>query len=110
MAEYVCAPTGKVFAIPDSMSFEDAAALPLNYLTAYQILFDVGHLKEGDSVLVHMAGGGVVSIASQTFLFLMFFFLFMVVCSGVSMHGKQMKGINFIIFVKIAGCRCHSIV
>ena len=64
MAEYVCVPVIKVFAIPDSMSFEDAAALPLNYVTAYQILFDVGHLKEGDSVLVHMAGGGVVSIAN----------------------------------------------
>lgn len=60
MAEYVCPSAVGVFAIPDSMSFEDAAALPLNYLTAYQILFDIGHLSEGESVLVQMAGGGVV--------------------------------------------------
>ena len=62
MAEYVCVSAEVVFAIPDSMSFEDAAALPLNYLTAYQILFDVGHLSEGESVLIQMAGGGVVGI------------------------------------------------
>ena len=65
MAEYVSVSTVKVFAIPDSMTFEDAAAIPLNYVTAYQILFDVGHLKEGESVLVHMAGGGVVSILTK---------------------------------------------
>ena len=62
MAEYVCVPVVGVCAIPDSMSFEDAAALPLNYVTAYQILFDIGHLSEGESVLVQMAGGGVVGI------------------------------------------------
>jgi NADPH:quinone reductase-like Zn-dependent oxidoreductase len=60
MAEYACAAVVRVYAIPDSMSFEDAAALPLNYATAYQILFDMGHLSEGESVLVQMAGGGVV--------------------------------------------------
>ena len=60
MAEYVCSAVDRVCAIPDSMSFEDAAALPLNYITAYQILFDMGHLSEGESVLVQMAGGGVV--------------------------------------------------
>lgn len=62
MAEYICQPVVNVFAIPDSMSFEDAAALPLNYATAYHILFDMGHLSEGESVLVQMAGGGVVCI------------------------------------------------
>ena len=62
MADYVCVPIIGVCAIPDSMSFEDAAALPLNYVTAYQILFDIGHLSEGESVLVQMAGGGVVSV------------------------------------------------
>ena len=65
MAEYVCVPIVGVCAIPDSMSFEDAAALPLNYVTAYQILFDVGHLSEGESVLVQMAGGGVGVAATQ---------------------------------------------
>ena len=62
MAEYACVPAVRVFAIPDSMSFEDAAALPVNYITAFQILFDIGHLSEGESVLVQMAGGGVVGV------------------------------------------------
>ncbi|CAB4023799.1 synaptic vesicle membrane VAT-1 homolog, partial [Paramuricea clavata] len=65
MAEYVCAAVVRVYAIPDSMSFEDAAALPVNYITAYQILFDMGHLSEGESVLVQMAGGGVGVAATQ---------------------------------------------
>ena len=68
MAEYVCVSAEAVFAIPDSMSFEHAAALPVNYITAYQILFDVGHLSEGESVLVQMAGGGVVGILMTVFL------------------------------------------
>ncbi|XP_046842607.1 synaptic vesicle membrane protein VAT-1 homolog isoform X2 [Xenia sp. Carnegie-2017] len=65
MAEYACVESAKVFSIPDSMSFEDAAALPINYITAYQILFDVGHLSEGESVLIQMAGGGVGVAATQ---------------------------------------------
>ena len=61
MAEYVIVPMNRFFVIPDSMSFEDAAAIPLNYVTAHQMLFELGDLKEGKSVLIHMAGGGVVS-------------------------------------------------
>ena len=61
MSEFVSVPIVQVFAIPDSMTFDDAAALPVNYVTAYQILFDIGNLKEDESVLVHMAAGGVVS-------------------------------------------------
>lgn len=64
-ADVLCAPAGQVFAIPDAMSFEDAAALPLNYLTAHHALFRVAALRRGESVLVHMAAGGVGIAALQ---------------------------------------------
>ncbi len=43
------------------MSFQDGAALLMNYLTAHLLLFDIGNLRNGQSVLVHSVGGGVVS-------------------------------------------------
>ena len=41
------------------MSFRDAAALSYSYLTAYILLFELGGLKSGQSLLYHSAGGGV---------------------------------------------------
>jgi synaptic vesicle membrane protein VAT-1 len=58
-ADVVCVPADQVFAIPDGMSFEEAAALPVTYLTAYHILFRVAVVRPGERVLVHMAAGGV---------------------------------------------------
>jgi NADPH:quinone reductase-like Zn-dependent oxidoreductase len=55
----------RVFAIPDSMSFEDAAALPVNYVTAYHMLFQLARIRPGESVLVHMAAGGVGTAVLQ---------------------------------------------
>lgn len=54
-----------LFRIPDEMSFEEAAALPLNYLTAYHALLNLANLKSGDVVLVHSAAGGVGTAACQ---------------------------------------------
>jgi NADPH:quinone reductase-like Zn-dependent oxidoreductase len=45
--------------MPDDLSFTDGAALPVNYLTAYHMLFRVANLRPGARVLVHMAAGGV---------------------------------------------------
>jgi synaptic vesicle membrane protein VAT-1 len=58
-ADVVCVPAEQVFGIPDGMSFEEAAAIPLNYLTAYHVLFRVANIRPGERVLVHMAAGGV---------------------------------------------------
>jgi NADPH:quinone reductase-like Zn-dependent oxidoreductase len=58
-ADTVCVPAEQVLAIPDELSFEEAAALPVNYLTAYHMLFRVANLRPGERVLVHMAAGGV---------------------------------------------------
>ena len=58
-ADTVCVPENNVFSIPESLDFERAAAIPVNYLTAYQLIWAMGGLKKGESVLIHNAGGGV---------------------------------------------------
>lgn len=65
MSDTVCIPHMQAVVIPDSMSFTDAAAIPVNYLTAHQLLFEVGRVRSGDRVLVHMAAGGVGTAALQ---------------------------------------------
>jgi NADPH:quinone reductase len=64
-AERVEAQPALTFALPDELSFEEGAAYPLNYLTAYAGLVRRGRLQAGESVLVHGAGGGVGSAALQ---------------------------------------------
>lgn len=54
----VCVPTEQVLPMPDAMSFEEAAAIPVNYLTAYHMLFRVANVRPAERVLVHMAAGG----------------------------------------------------
>ena len=56
-AEVVCVEAASCFKIPDAMSFEDATALPVNYLTAYFCLFDIGNLREGQTVFIPSAAG-----------------------------------------------------
>ncbi|XP_036125478.1 synaptic vesicle membrane protein VAT-1 homolog [Molossus molossus] len=63
--EEVTVPSTKTFLMPEAMTFEEAAALPVNYITAYMVLFDFGNLRPGHSVLVHMAAGGVGMAALQ---------------------------------------------
>lgn len=64
-AEMVVVPALQAVPMPDGMTFEEGAALPVNYVTAYHMLFEVGHLREGQSLLVHMAAGGVGIAAIQ---------------------------------------------
>ncbi len=64
-ADMVCAPQRQVFAMPDDMSFEEGAALPVNYLTAYHMLFEVKRVRANERVLIHMAAGGVGTAALQ---------------------------------------------
>ena len=59
--EYACVPANQCFIIPEAMSFEEAAAIPITYLTAYFMLFHLSNLGKRKSVLIHMAAGGVVS-------------------------------------------------
>lgn len=64
-AELVKAPVDLVFPLPDDVTFEQGAAMPLNYLTAYFALVERGHLAEGERVLVHGAAGGVGTASIQ---------------------------------------------
>lgn len=64
-AELVPAPERTVVAKPATASFEEAAALPLAGLTAYQALTEVLEVAAGDRVLVHAASGGVGHLAVQ---------------------------------------------
>ncbi|KAG7506976.1 synaptic vesicle membrane protein VAT-1-like [Solea senegalensis] len=63
--EFVVVSNERTFLMPDQMSFEEGAAIPVNYLTAYMMLFDMANLKPGKSVLIHMAAGGVGIAATQ---------------------------------------------
>lgn len=58
-SDVVTVPTNNLVPMPDEMTFEDGAALPVNYLTAYHMLFRVACVRAGERVLIHMAAGGV---------------------------------------------------
>lgn len=64
-AEYVAMPADRVFHMPDTMSFEEAAAIPEVFLTAYQTLYWLGKLKQGETVLIHAGASGVGTAAIQ---------------------------------------------
>src|SRR6266852_1267209 len=58
-SEKVVVQERQFFPKPESLTFEQAAAVPVNYLTAWALLVAMGGLKKGESVLIHNAGGGV---------------------------------------------------
>ena len=58
-AEQVVLKESQVYEKPASLSFEEAASIPVTYLTAWALLVAMGGLKKGESVLIHNAGGGV---------------------------------------------------
>src|SRR5215218_5775164 len=64
-ADEVAVPQASVFAIPETMSFDKAAALPITYQTAHVALHRRARLRAGETVLVHAGAGGVGSAAIQ---------------------------------------------
>lgn len=58
-SELVAVKAMQIFEKPETLSFEQTAAIPVNYLTAYALLVVMGSLHAGESVLIHNAGGGV---------------------------------------------------
>ncbi|PYL63555.1 MAG: NADPH:quinone reductase [Verrucomicrobia bacterium] len=64
-AEYVNVTEGEVAAKPASLSFTEAAAVPMGALTAWQALIDVAQLHSGQTILIHGGSGGVGSFAVQ---------------------------------------------
>jgi NADPH:quinone reductase len=64
-AELVANPVVSTFPLPDVLSFDEGAALPMNYLTAHFALAERGRLEAGETVLVHGAAGGVGTATIQ---------------------------------------------
>ena len=64
-AELVTVPAEQALPLPERLSFEQGAAFPVNYGTAYAALIVMGSLREGDRVLIHAAAGGVGIAATQ---------------------------------------------
>jgi len=64
-ASQVVVPAADVIPLPDALSFEQGAAIPVNYGTAWAGLIGFGSLQAGERVLVHSAGGGVGIAATQ---------------------------------------------
>jgi NADPH:quinone reductase-like Zn-dependent oxidoreductase len=64
-AELIAVPESNVHPIPEGMSFEEAAAFPLVFETAYRMLVTRAGLREGEWVLVWGVGGGVASAANS---------------------------------------------
>ena len=64
-AEYITAPAINAYKIPDSMSFAEAAAIPLAGHTAWQCMVVQGQVRSWDDVLIQAAGSGVASMAIQ---------------------------------------------
>ncbi|MEG0481137.1 MAG: NAD(P)H-quinone oxidoreductase, partial [Clostridium sp.] len=64
-AEFAVMPSDRAIKVPDSLSFDEAAAIPEVFLTAYQTLFWLGKLKKNETVLIHAGASGVGTAAIQ---------------------------------------------
>src|SRR3954466_14373193 len=64
-AELAASPVASTFPLPDVLSFDEGAALPMNYLTAQFALAERGRLQAGETVLGHGAAGGVGTATIQ---------------------------------------------
>ncbi len=64
-AELVVVPAAQALPLPDRLGFEQGAAFPVNYGTAYAALVVMGGLRSGDRALIHAAAGGVGIAATQ---------------------------------------------
>jgi NADPH:quinone reductase-like Zn-dependent oxidoreductase len=64
-ASQVVVPEADAVALPDGLSFEQGAAIPVNYSTAWAALLGYGSLRAGERVLIHAAAGGVGIAATQ---------------------------------------------
>lgn len=64
-AEYVKVPAANVIRVSSRLSYEEWAAIPLVFLTAWHALVTRAQLQKGESILIHAAGSGVGSAAIQ---------------------------------------------
>ena len=64
-AEFACAPASELLRIPDAMSFDQAAAVLLQGLTAHYLAYDTHAIQRGEAVLIHAGAGGVGLLLTQ---------------------------------------------
>jgi NADPH:quinone reductase len=64
-SEFALADERSLIPLPEHLDYRNAAALPLQGLSAYHVLKTMGRLEEGETVLVHAAAGGVGTLAVQ---------------------------------------------
>ncbi len=64
-AEFACAPASDLLKIPDGMSFEQAAAILLQGMTAHYLSHDTHAIRAGETVLIHAGAGGVGLLLTQ---------------------------------------------
>ncbi|GAC1337184.1 MAG: medium chain dehydrogenase/reductase family protein [Myxococcales bacterium] len=64
-SDVVCVPQEQAEPLPDGLSFAQGASLPVNWLTAWHLVVNLGNLRPGQRVLVHAAAGGVGTAAVQ---------------------------------------------
>ena len=64
-SSHVAVKTSRVIPVPDEMGLDEAAAMPVTYLTAHHMLHYLGHLRKGENVLIHGGAGGVGTAALQ---------------------------------------------
>jgi NADPH:quinone reductase-like Zn-dependent oxidoreductase len=64
-SDVVCVPRAQIVPVPDDISLSTAAAVPVNYLTAWLMLIELGNVRSHHTVLVHAAAGGVGQAALQ---------------------------------------------
>ena len=62
---HICTSEDMVIPLPDKFTFEEGAAFPVVYITAYMMMFDLGNFCKGETILIHGAGGGVGTAAIQ---------------------------------------------
>jgi putative PIG3 family NAD(P)H quinone oxidoreductase len=64
-AEFLCVHEREAMPVPTGMSYEDAAAIPEVFLTAYDALFNRLYLRTGETLLIHAVGSGVGTAGLQ---------------------------------------------
>jgi synaptic vesicle membrane protein VAT-1 len=64
-SDVVCVPQAQAEPLPEAVSFAEGASLPVNWITAWHMIVNLGNLKAGQRVLVHAAAGGVGTAAVQ---------------------------------------------
>ncbi len=64
-SELVCVPAALAVPIPARLSFAEAAAIPVNWLTAWHMLVELANVRPGQTALIHSAAGGVGTAAVQ---------------------------------------------